>query len=50
VAPQCEAKQTPKNRASKSVPVLFIIAAYRWSSRFADLGDIRMNIGCQGFS
>src|SRR4029453_222296 len=33
-ASQCEPRKTPKNRATKNVPVPFIIAAYRQSPRF----------------
>jgi hypothetical protein len=50
VAPLYKAEDKPKNRASKSVPVRFKIAAYRWSSRFANVGDIRIHMGCQHFS
>src|SRR5262249_59195962 len=49
VAPQYGARQTPKNRASKSVPVLFTIAAYRRSSRFPAVPGIKMDIRREHF-
>src|SRR5262249_720761 len=44
VASQYEAEKTPKNRASKSVPVPFTIAAYR-SWRYTNI-DVATRIRC----